>query len=140
MKSFVEQESSGKVSSLKTRLVKDLGCSGDDNLDLLEKFVIKYNLEQTGFEYQKHFNTEYELFGSEAALYRLIKLPIQIFLAAIRILSFGKVKADQVMVTFFEEGRPVSDMTIGDMVTWYLEKDYKLREDVKYVIDNAHNF
>jgi hypothetical protein len=50
VKSFIENESGDAITSLNTRIENDLGIAGDDNLDLLEKFVAKYELGVTGFD------------------------------------------------------------------------------------------
>lgn len=136
VKNFVESETGRKVKSLDTKLVDDLGCAGDDNYELLEKFVDKYKLNYTDFDYKKHFHTEYELFGSTAALIKLLLIPVFISLIIIRILTLGKFKTDSIATKISEIQRPVKDMTVGDLTTWYLEKHYKLREDVKYKIEN----
>jgi hypothetical protein len=44
VKSFLESESFEKVKSLDTRVAEDLGLYGDDNYDLLVKFIKKFEL------------------------------------------------------------------------------------------------
>jgi hypothetical protein len=63
VKTFLEQESSGPVSSLQTKIENDLGMAGDDNAELLEKFVEKYQLNIEGFDYSKHFLSEVNCSG-----------------------------------------------------------------------------
>jgi hypothetical protein len=72
VKNFIEAESASHVSSLNTRIEEDLGCAGDDNADLLDRFITKYNLDITGFDYSTHFLSEGELFGSGVVLLRLL--------------------------------------------------------------------
>jgi hypothetical protein len=91
VKSFIEEEVGDEVSSLKAKIEDDLGCAGDDNYELLEKFVTKYKLDATGFDYSKHFLSEGELFGSGAAFWTLLLLPIALVLWLIKMLTFGKV-------------------------------------------------
>ena len=137
VKDFIEMETNEEVLSLNSKLVDDLRLSGDDNYDLLEKFVTKYKLDIRGFDYQKHFHTEYELYGSEQAFYNILKMAMILLFFSIRILTFGIVKADLVKLNILDAQRNVKDMTVGDMVTWYLEKEYKLREDIWYTLKNT---
>jgi hypothetical protein len=41
VKSFIEHESSDDLESLKTKILKDLGLTGDDNYYMQSKFVYK---------------------------------------------------------------------------------------------------
>lgn len=136
VKGFIETETYEKVHSLKLKLVENLGVAGDDNFDLLEKFVTKYKLDTKGFYYQEHFHTEYELFGSEQAFYNLIKVLMYALLTFLNILTFGKVKVNLIKLNMLDVQRQVTDMTVGDMVTWYLEKEYKTRQGIKYMLKN----
>src|ERR1700749_5082413 len=92
VKSFIESESYEKVKSLNTKIEEDLGLSGDDNLDLLKKFVKKFELDYKDFDYSKHFLSEGELYGSEAALTNLLALSIWLPLKTIELLTFNKIK------------------------------------------------
>lgn len=129
VKTFIEEESVGSVSSLTTRIEEDLGCAGDDNADLLNKFITKYNLDITGFDYSNHFLSEGELFGSGIALLQLLSLPVTIVLWFFKVLTFGKFNPAKLhLLPNFN--RVTIDMTFGDMLTWYLTGKYNLRKDV----------
>jgi hypothetical protein len=136
VKSFVEKEVGDEVSSLKTKLEDDLGCAGDDNYELLEKFVTKYKLDATGFDYSKHFLSEGELFGSRAAFWTLLSLPIVLVIWLIKMLTFGKVDWTKKQL-LPDWNRETMDMTFGDMLTWYLTGEYKLRKEVVVQLRNA---
>ena len=114
VKVFLEKETGDEVLSLKTRIENDLGCKGDDNYEMLEKFVIQYNLNTTGFVYTKHFLSEGELYGSGTVLLKFLLLPIVIvdlFLKLFR--GAGKSIVPNIH-------RQTADLTFGDMLTWYL--------------------
>jgi len=132
VKSFLESESFEKVKSLDTKVVEDLAMSGDDNYDLLVKFVKQFELDHKGFEYDKHFHSEYELFGSEAALFNLLNISVWLPMKAIELMTFNKIKFDK--PTTHKPDREVSDLTFKELLTWYIEKEYKLSDDVKYKI------
>jgi hypothetical protein len=134
VKSFIEKEAGEEVSSLDTRLEEDMGCSGDDNWELLEKFIARYNLDATGFDYSKHFLSEGEIFGSESAGLWLISLPIVILLWMIKILSIGKI--DCTKKQLFPD-RQTMDLSFGDMLTWYLTGKYNLRSQVTVRLRNS---
>ena len=136
VKSFVENETGDKVSSLKIKIEDDLGCAGDDNYELLEKFVTKHKLDATGFDYSKHFLSEGELFGSGAALLTLLTLPFVIVFWLIKLLTFGKVDMNKAKL-FPNWQRQTMDMTFGDMLTWYLNGKYSLRTDIVVRLRNA---
>jgi hypothetical protein len=136
VKSFVEKVLGDEVSSLKTKLEDELGCAGDDNYELLERFVTKYKLDTTGFDYSKHFLSEGELFGSEAAFWTLLSLPIVVLLWLVKLLTFGKVDLTKEQL-LPDWNRETMDMTFGDMLTWYLSGEYKLRKDVVVRLRNA---
>jgi hypothetical protein len=123
VKSFLEGEIEDKVKSLSTTIDNDLGCSGDDNYELLVKFIEKYNLNHEDFDYDVHFLSEGELFDSGTALLHIIMFPLY----AIRLISFGKIN---LLPPKGYWQRKTSDLTFGDMLTWYLAKDFKHRSDV----------
>lgn len=131
IKNFIEKETSCKVLSLKTHIHNDLGCTGDDNYELLEKFVTKYKLNTSGFDYSKHFLSEGELFGSIAVLLQIITIPIFVVIWLLRVITFGKI--DLTKKQFLPKmNRQTLDMSFGDILTWYLTGKYCLRSDVKF--------
>lgn len=123
VKSFLEGEIEDKVKSLSTTIDNDLGCTGDDNYELLVKFVEKYNLNHEDFDYDVHFLSEGELFGSSTMFLYLLLSPLYILKA----ISFGKVN---LLPPAGYWDRETNDLTFGDMITWYLAKDFKLRKDL----------
>lgn len=127
VKTFIEVETSSKVSSLSTRIEDDLGCSGDDNYYLFEKFIAKYNLDCTDFDYSKHFLSEGELITPS---WMVLALPIFIYVLIIRLLAFGNSKFFE--INLFPPLQPTLDMTFGDMLTWYLAGKYCLRSEVRF--------
>ena len=136
VKYFIESEIGGEVSCLKTKIEDDLGCAGDDNYELLEKFVTKYSLDPTGFDYSKHFLSEGELFGSGAAFWTILTLPIYLLFWLVKILSFRKIDLTKMRI-LPDSSRETSDMTFGDMLTWYLIGKYSIRRDVEVRLTNA---
>jgi len=135
VKSYIDKETEGynELKSLDTKLKSDIGLSGDDNLELLEKFVEKFELDHKNFEYEKHFHSEGELFGSAAALINLLTLSVWLPLRTIELLTFNKIKMDKPKFPATPD-REVSDLTFKDMLTWYVEKEYKTSDKIKYEI------
>lgn len=123
VKSFIEEETWDKVKSLSTTIDGDLGCSGDDNYELLVKFTDKYNLNHEGFDYSAHFLSEGELFNSTAFFLSLLLSPLYI----IKMISFGKIN---LLPPPGYWDRETSDLTFGDMLAWYLTKEFKHRSEL----------
>lgn len=131
VKNFIESEAWEKVKSLDTKIENDLGMAGDDNLELLEKFVAKFELEHQNFKYSKHFLSEGELFNSTTAFLTLLNLSVWIPLKTIELLTFNKIKLGK---PNFNSGPQREDLTFREMIIWYIEKDYVPTESVKYKI------
>jgi len=136
VKTFIEKETNDKVDSLNTKIEDDLGYAGDDNWELLQKFVTTYKLDTTGFDYSKHFLSEGELFDSSAGFLTLLGFPIVMIAWTIKILSFGKIDWTKKQL-FPDWHRQTLDLTFGDMLTWYLTGKYNLRKDIRFRLKNA---
>ena len=133
VKSFIEHESSDEITSLNTRIENDLGMAGDDNLELLEKFVAKYKLSTEGFDYSKHFLSEGELFNSGTALINLLLIPIFLLRWIIKLITFGRIDLiDKQLLP--NSGRQTLDITFGDMLVWYLTGTFNLRSNVRVTL------
>lgn len=135
VKGFIESEAGDDLKSLKTKIEDDLGLAGDDNYDMLTKFVDKFKLECSDFEYDKHFYSEGELFDSSAALYNLLILSIWLPLKTIELLTFNKIQIPK--LSFYQPARQVSDMTFRDLLTWYIEGKYIPEGNLKYAIKHC---
>ncbi|PAM95713.1 hypothetical protein B4N84_06340 [Flavobacterium sp. IR1] len=134
VKSFLEKEAGENVESLKTKIAEDLSFYGDDNYYMLTKFVEKFELDHTDFNYDEHFHSEGEIANSEIALYNLLILSIWLPLKTIELLTLNNVKINK--PSFYKPSRKVTDMTFKDLLTWYIEGKYTDSE-IKYVIKNG---
>jgi hypothetical protein len=135
VKKFLEDESFEKVDTLRTKVAEDLSLHGDDNYELLEKFVEKFELDYVGFEYDKHFYSEGELFGSSAALANLLTLSVWLPLKTIELLTFNKIKINKPV--FYKPEREVTDMTFKDLLSWHIEGKHSTEKDIKFEIKNT---
>lgn len=135
VKKFLESQSGDQVDSLSTRIAEDLGLTGDDNYYMLAEFTKKFELDYTGFDYDKHFYSEGELYNSTAALKNLLSLSIMIPLKTIELLTFNKVHIPK--PGFYKPSRKVTDMTFKDMLTWYIEGKYSTPDKIRYEIKKA---
>ena len=133
VKHFLETEGYEKVTSLDNKVEADLGLSGDDNSELLDKFVTKFELDHKNFDYDKHFYSEGELFGSGAAIANLLTLSVWLPLKTIELLTFNKVNLAKPKFPVTPD-REVSDLTFKDLLTWYIEKEYIPSDKIKYEI------
>ena len=133
VKSFREKEAGENVESLKTKIAEDLSFYGDDNYYMLTKFVEKFELDHTDFNYDEHFHSEGEIANSEIALYNLLILSVWLPLKTIELLTLNNVKINK--PSFYKPSRKVIDMTFKDLLTWYIEGKYTDSE-IKYVLKN----
>jgi Protein of unknown function (DUF1493) len=136
VKHFLETEGYKKVTSLNNKVEADLGLSGDDNSELLDKFVTEFELDHKNFDYDKHFYSEGELFSSEAALANLLNLSIWLPLKTIELITFNRLKIEKPKFPVTPD-REVSDLTFKDLLTWYIEKKYMQSDQIKYEIKKA---
>lgn len=132
VKKFLEKEASENVDSLNIKIANDLSLLGDDNYEMLVKFIKEFEVDFTDFEYDKHFHSEWEIADSTNALLNLLTLSIWLPLKTIELLTFNKVKINK--PSFHYPTREVSDMTFKDLITSYIEKKYTRSEDIKYII------
>lgn len=132
VKNFIESESFEKIKNLNTKLEEDLYLSGDDNYELLVKFVEKFELDYENFDYSKHFLSEGELFNSTTAFLNLLNLSIWLPLKTIELLTFNKIKLEK--PNFGEPEKKLLDLSFKDLITWYIEKEYKLSSEIIYKI------
>ena len=138
VKHFIETEGYEKVTSLDNKVEADLGLSGDDNSELLDKFVTKFELDYKNFDYNKHFYSEGELFDSGAAIANLLTLSVWLPLKTIELITFNKVNLDKPKFPVTPD-REVSDLTFKDLLTWYIEKEYIPSDKIKYEIKKVES-
>jgi acyl carrier protein len=60
VRSFVAEERGMKLKKVRmdSRLEEDLGMTGDDAAEFMEKFQEQFNVDLSGFEFNKHFGPE----------------------------------------------------------------------------------
>ncbi len=131
VKGFLEDYSFEKVNNLNTKVEEDLFLSGDDNLEMLESFVEKFKLEYGGFDYLKHFHSEYEITEPSLFFANLMSLPIWIPMKAIELVFLNKLELPK--PKFIGPDREVLDLTFRQLICWYLEGSYPGKK-IKYKI------
>jgi hypothetical protein len=130
IKSYIELRKKLKIDKLKTRIAGDLSLLGDDNYELIEDFVSKFELDHKDFLYERHFYSEYELFGSESALINLLTLSVWLPMKTIELLTFNKIILDK--PDFYKPERAVKDLTFKDLLTWYIEGRFATEKEITY--------
>lgn len=85
-----------------------------------------------GFEFDKHFYSEGELFGSGPALYNIVVLVIKVVLWIIETLSVKRLQFHNKPQWYKPVDREVSDLTFKQMLTWYIEKDFTYVNHTSY--------
>ncbi len=134
---FLSVESSEKGFSLHSKICHDLGLWGDDNLELLEKFAAKYNIDLSGFDYSKHFESESEIFHSGIELIYILFFPFFFIIWIIRNIKydFKNWKTLEFYPNWGRRATPL-DLTFGDLICWYLTKSSSLRNEFRFI--SAH--
>ncbi len=135
VKKFLEKEAREEVDSLKVKIAEDLSFYGDDNYDLLIRFVEKFELDYSNFKYDEHFHSEAEVANPAFILINLLKLSVWMPLKTIELLSFNNIKINK--PSFSSPERKVTDMTFKDLLTWYIEGEYANSKEIKYKIKTA---
>lgn len=136
IKDFLENESREKVESLNTKIVEDLSMHGDDNWDLLEKFVTKFEVDYNEFDYSKHFRSEGELINPATVFVNLLNLSIWLPIRTIEFLSLNKIDMKKPTLYIPKEHE---DMTFRELLIWYIEGKYKVNKKIKYKIKFSNN-
>lgn len=127
IKHFLENESSGNVKGLNTKIAEDLGLWGDDNYYLLEDFIAKYNLNFDKFDYSEHFESEGELFNSGNALIGIFTFPLWIVARILKwIFPIVKTPFDY---SFLPMKNKRADLTFGDLIVCKLKGEFCLRKN-----------
>ena len=137
---FLEEKSGEKKICNKSKIANDLGFWGDDNYYSLGDFVSKYKLDFSDFNYDEHFESEGELFGSGTVLLRILILPFIIirFILFVLIKPFSKEYSSTINnFNFFLEKNKSNrlDLTMGDLITSKIQGKFNLRENVKFVFN-----
>lgn len=131
---FMASEYPNEPIHLNSRIADDLGIWGDDNYDLLSKFIERFQLDHSGFNYTEHFHSEAELFGSRASLITLLSVILWIPAKLLELITFGKLRLN---ISWLDsEQRPVQDLSIKDLITWRIEGQFSLARQVKYQLAN----
>ena len=138
VKEFLEDFSGAKVKSLDSNIELDLSLWGDDNLEMLERFTKNFELEYEGFEYDKHFLSEGELFSGGINLENLLRVSIWLPLKIVEKISFDRLNlSSESIKPKPDTKREVIGMTFKDLITWYVEGKYSMSNEVVYKIENV---
>lgn len=132
VKQFIEDETGCDIDSLHNKIEEHLGIAGDDTEELLGKFINQFGLSAEGFEFDKHFYSEGELFGSGPVLYNIVVFVIKVVLWIIETLSFKRLNFHSKPQWYTPVDREVSDLTFKQMLTWYIEKDFTYVNHTSY--------
>jgi hypothetical protein len=132
VKRFLEKETGGKITSIDRDIEEDLQIAGDDTYELMDKFIQKYNLGAEGFDAYEHFHCEGELFNS-GIIGQILSLPIVLVFFLIKLITFGRIDLTDWRPAPVS-GREPKGMKFGDLVTWHLLGTFKLRSEVRFVL------
>jgi hypothetical protein len=140
MQQFLEDKSGETKICDKSKVAIDLSLWGDDNYDMLEDFITKYNLDFSNFKYDEHFESEGELFSSATVLLTILPIPLY-FIKLILFLifkPFSKSPSKKINdFNFFirRNQHKKKDLTMGDLITSKIQGKFSLRKDVTFVLN-----
>jgi len=137
---FLQKESGEKNIYSKSKVANDLSLWGDDNYDMLEDFITKYNLDFSDFKYDKHFESEGELTISIWSILSVLLLPLFITKGILSyLLNFlsnkYSYKIDKFNFFLKEYKSDKIDLTMGDLITSKIQGKFSLREDIRFVLN-----
>ncbi|WP_165930159.1 DUF1493 family protein [Flavobacterium sandaracinum] len=140
MQQFLADKSGEKNIYNKSKVANDLSLWGDDNYDMLENYITKYNIDFSEFKYDEHFESEGELFSSVSVLLTILLIPLY-FIKIILFLIFKPFSKSHSKIindfNFFikEHQSNKIDLTMGDLITSKIQGEFSLRENVKFVLN-----
>ncbi|WP_165929427.1 DUF1493 family protein [Flavobacterium rhamnosiphilum] len=137
---FLEEKSGEKKICNKSKVANDLSLWGDDNYDMLEDFITKYNLDFSGFNYGEHFESEGEMFGPLNFLFGFVFTILYIlkYVLFLTVALFSKKHSKEINDFKFhiEENKiEKKDLTMGDLIASKVQGKFNLRENVKFVFN-----
>jgi hypothetical protein len=137
---FLEEKSGEKNICNKSKIANDLSLWGDDNYDMLEDFVTKYNLDFSGFNYGEHFESEGELTISIWSVLSVLFIPLFIIKGIVSYLfnflsNKYSYKIERFNFFLKEHKSNKIDLTMGDLITSKIQGKFYLRENVKFVFN-----
>jgi len=135
---FLEEKSGEKNIYNKSKIANDLSFWGDDNYNMLENFITKYNLDFSNFNYDEHFENEGELTISIWSILSVLLIPLFIIKSIMSYFFnfFSKKYSYKInSFNFFlkEHKSNRIDLTMGDLITSKIQGKFLLRENVKFV-------
>ncbi|MGL5233875.1 MAG: hypothetical protein ACRC8Z_03860 [Empedobacter falsenii] len=132
VKNFLEKTTKEKVENVDVLIEKDLGFSGDDTYFLMEKFVEKYNLDFSKFDFSEHFLEEFELMSGFQVLFNMVLLPLYFLFWLVKEFTFDLIDLNKYLIKivklFSTNQRETLDMSFGDLLTSYINKKYTLKK------------
>lgn len=129
--SFLEEKRGKKITSIQTTISGDLGFDGDDNYFLLEDFILKNNLNHDSFTYKEYFLDEGEICNPVFLLKNILILIIRMPLFFLNLITFKQLNLKY--PEFTGEDRYVKDLNVKDLITWFLEKEFKTSNEIQYI-------
>lgn len=138
VKQFLERTTNEKVENVDVLIEKDLFLSGLDNESLLIEFIEKYDIDFSKFDYSKHFLSEGELTNGFRAVFNMVFLPLYFLFWLIKEFTFDLINLNKYLIKFVKlfstNQRETLDMSFGDLLTSYINKEYTSRNSVKFIL------
>lgn len=134
--SIVEKTTGCENLSLSTKIETDLRITGDDIWDLLKELEYQFSINGKDFDFDQHFNSE----GTNPILIPIIFLwitlvSLDLIIHSTYTLLKKRIHRNLPLMTevqnqWFRNHK--QDLSVADLVTWVIHKDFTLRKDIYY--------
>jgi len=116
-----------KDTTSKTRIEDDLGITGDDADELIQKFEKHFHVDMATLNFSDYFYSEGMYFLPTAILLKLILLPFSILVLPFSFAAFKEMFFYNPLINNKTEKR---DLTVGDLITSTFTHKFTLQKDV----------
>ena len=120
----------GEVKSSKESIEDDLGITGDDAYEMIEKFEQAFNVDMTKLPFTEYFQTENEL-DIFPPLFVILLLKLFLFPFSVLILPFSRSASREMLLynPFHITNSRKKRLTVGDLITSSFTHKFSLQRE-----------
>ncbi len=130
-----------KNPNSKTRIEEDLGFYGMDNEQFLIDFAEEFNVDFKNLDYSEYLTSEWEVANPKYLIYLPIVIPYNAIKILLRIVifPFNKYLSNEIKKHKlpFKNLKPKKDITLGDLISTIVKKEFVERKNIHYEIKTA---
>lgn len=134
VQAFLKEQACEEITGLNTDIEEGLHIAGDDTYELIEKFIITYEVNAEGINLYDYFLSEGEQFDETFAPLYLITFPISIVIYLLFLISFGRINYTNVQLVP-EYGRKTKGMKFAELIIWHSTGKFTPRSEIKILLN-----